>query len=310
MAFRSSRGKKAGRLDNLRASLLMIGAMLGFAIEDAFIKALSARLPTGEILMILGAGGAIAFGLLARASGETMFSRAFLSPLVITRNLGELVGSAGFVTAITLSPLTLASAIIQANPLVVTAGAALFLGEKVGPRRWAAIAVGLVGVLMVVKPGSDAFVPASLFAVVAVFGLGARDLATRRVPNHISTIVLAAYAFGAIVPTGAFLMLWGGPPLWPMPAEWALLAGGILIGVVAYYAITAAMRVGEISFVTPFRYTRLVFAMVIGIAIFGEDPDALTWAGAAVIIASGLYTFVREAQLRRRAASHAAAPSL
>lgn len=288
----------------------MIAAMLGFAVEDAIIKTLSARLPTGEILMILGAGGALAFGLLARASGDTLFSRAFLSPLVVIRNLGELIGSAGFVTAITLSPLTLASAIIQANPLVVTAGAALFFGERVGPRRWAAIALGLVGVLLVVKPGSDAFVPASLFAVLAVFGLGARDLATRRVPRTISTTVLAAYAFGAIVPTGAFLMIWGGSALWPTVGEWALLAGGVLIGVCAYYAITAAMRVGEISFVTPFRYTRLVFAMAIGIAVFGEDPDALTWAGAAIIVGSGLYTFAREAQIRRRAAFHAAAPPL
>ena len=119
-------------MENLRGSALMVLAMAGFALEDMFIKRLADDLPVGQILMLLGAGGAVIFGLAALSRGHALLSRDLLTWPVMLRNLGELIGTIGFVTAIALTPLSSASAILQATPLAVTLGAALFLREQVG----------------------------------------------------------------------------------------------------------------------------------------------------------------------------------
>lgn len=282
-------------MENLRAILLITASMAGFALEDALIKGLSASLPTGQILMLLGLGGALFFGLMARANGHHAVSRLALGRAVMLRNLGEAMGAVGFVTAIVLTPLSSASAILQATPLAVTLGAALFLDEDVGWRRWSAIAAGFLGVLMIIRPGLEGFQPASLFAVLGVAGLALRDLATRVVPREVPTQVLACYGFAILVPGGALqLLLFADPVTLPDARQWALLGLTLGIGLVAYYAITTAMRIGQIAVIMPFRYTRLIFAMIVGALAFGERPDAMTLAGSAVIIGSGLYTLYRE----------------
>jgi len=257
-------------------------------------------MPVGQIVMALGLGGAAIFAAICAGQGRRLFTRDLLARPVLLRNTGEMAGTMCFVTAIALTPLSSASAILQATPLAVTLGAALFLGEPVGWRRWSAILAGFAGVLMVVRPGLEGFVPASLFAVGAVVGLAVRDLATRAVPAAISSMQLSAYAFATVVPAGAILLAFGSGPVVPGAAELRDLGLALACGVAAYYAIVAAMRVGEVAVVTPFRYTRLVFALVIGVAVFAERPDAWTLAGAAVIVASGLYTLMREARLGRR----------
>ncbi|MFV2053023.1 DMT family transporter [Aliiroseovarius sp. YM-037] len=288
-------------MDNTRGILLMVAAMAGFAIEDMFIKSVAEVMPIGQIIIALGAGGALAFAIVAIRKGDPLVSRDLLCTPVILRNLAEIVGTIGFVTAIALTPLSSASAIIQATPLVVTLGAALFLGAEVGWRRWSAIIVGLIGVLIIIRPGLSGFEPASLFAVQAVIGLAIRDLATRAVPPGISSVKLSAYGFAMLIPTGTVLLLvMEQSMVTPTPGVTAALCAGILVGVFAYYAITAAMRVGEIAVVTPFRYTRLIFALIIGVTVFNERPDAWTLIGAAIIIASGLYTLTREHRLQRR----------
>lgn len=287
---------------NLRGSLLMVFAMAAFAIEDMFIKYLATDISTGQILMMLGFGGALFFGLLALRRGARLFSRDLLLRPVLLRNLGEVIGTMGFVTAIALTPLSSASAILQATPLAVTLGAALFLGETVGWRRWSAILVGFAGVLLIIRPGLDGFQPASLFAVQGVIGLAMRDLATRATPDRIGAMQLSAYAFATLVPTGLVLLLVQDHGLVdPNPVQWGQLTGAMLLGLMGYYAIVAAMRTGEVSVVTPFRYSRLIFAIVIGVWVFGERPDALTLIGAVLIVASGLYTLLREARIRHRA---------
>ena len=287
--------------DNLRGAALMTLAMAGFALEDAFIKILSGTLPVGQIFVMLGMGGALAFAALARLKGQAVFFAGALSRPVLIRNFGEMIAATGYVTAIALTPLSSAAAIIQATPLAVTLGAALFMGAEVGWRRWAAILVGFAGVLMIIRPGMAGFEPNSLFAVMGVIGLAIRDLATRAVPKHISSVQLSAHAFAVVVPVGALMLAIGGGGVIPTPAIWASFAGALFFGVLAYYWIVGAMRVGEVAVVTPFRYTRLIFALAIGMLIFGERPDLTTLLGAGVIIASGLYTFVRERRLARRA---------
>lgn len=287
-------------VENLRGITLMVAAMLGFALEDMMIKAMADRLPTWEILVILGLGGGSVFALTAKLRGEVFWSRDLLSGPVIQRNLGELIGTLGFVSAIALIPLATASAILQATPLVVTMGAALFLGAQVGWRRWSAIVVGLFGVLLILRPGLDGFDANALFAVMAVLGLSLRDLATRTVDRSISTARLSAYAFYTLVPVGLIWGSFGPPPVLPNIANLGHIIGAMAFGVTGYYAIVGAMRIGDVAVVTPFRYVRLVFAILIAMAVFGEYPDALTLIGGSIVIASGVYTFLRERRLARR----------
>lgn len=286
-------------MDNLRGALLMTLAMLGFAFEDMLIKLMAGALPTWQIIASLGAGGALVFGALTAARGQRLFPASVLHPAVLLRNLGELIGTLGFVTAIVLIPLSTASTILQATPLAVTLGAALFLGEPVGWRRWSAILVGFAGVMLVLRPGGAGFEPAALFAVQGVIGLTIRDLATRRAPAVASSLQLTFLAFLTLIPTSLILAaVVGTPAVWPGLRDWSLLASAVVLGSLAYYAIVAAMRVGEVSFVTPFRYSRILFALGIGMVVFGERPDAQTLIGAAVIVASGLYTLWRERKQR------------
>lgn len=281
--------------DNLRGALLMTMAMAGFALEDMFIKLLAGAVPIGQILVMLGAGGAVVFATLAMRKGQALFSADMASRAMVIRNIGEVVGTVGFVLGFVLASLSTASAILQATPLVVTLGAALFLGAQVGWRRWSAILVGLFGVLLIVRPGMAGFEPASLWAVIGVLGLATRDLATRAAPARISGFQMSAWAFGLMAPTGA-LMMWvmGSTPVIPNATQTGLLLCTLIIGVAAYYTVVAAMRVGEIAVVTPFRYTRMVFALIVALSVFGERPDALTYIGAAIIVAAGLFTLWRE----------------
>ena len=282
-------------MDNLRGAVLMVASMLAFAVEDMFIKLLAVTLPIGQILFMLGAGGALAFAIAVLVQGDRLFVPVMLSVPIGLRAAGEFIGTLGFISAIALTPLSSASAILQATPLVVTMGAALFLGEAVGIRRWGAICVGLIGVLFIIRPGTDSFEPLSLLALLAVFGLGIRDLATRRVPSTISTMQLSFLGFLVVVPAGVLLALLSGQPFIVLSTQtWIYFGAAFVVGLFAYYGIVAAMRVGEVSFVTPFRYTRLVFAMGIGLVVFNEAPDAFTYLGAAIIVASGIYTVWRE----------------
>lgn len=286
-------------MENLRGAALMTLAMLGFAVEDMFVKLLAGVFPTWQIIGILGVGGACVFGTLTLLRREILFPRAALSRTVLVRNLGELIGTVGFVTAIALTPLSSASAILQATPLAVTLGAALFFHEPVGWRRWSAILAGFVGVLLIIRPGMDAFDPLSLFAVMGVVGLALRDLATRNVPRATSSFQLSFLAFMTLIPAALLLSFYSPRGLvMPEASHWGLILGAVVMGVASYYAIVAAMRIGEVSFVTPFRYSRLIFALVIGMAVFHETPDMPMLIGATIIVGSGIYTLWRERKLR------------
>ena len=229
---------------------------------------------------------------------QALFSRNFLTGPVLLRSLGELIGTIGFVTALALTPISSASAILQATPLAVTLGAALFLGETVGWRRWSAILAGFAGVVLVIRPGMSGFEPNSLFALLAVVGLGMRDLVTRRVRGDVTSLQLSYLAFLTLIPASVILAsvsdrAWVAPE----PQMWALVGAAVLAGTLAYYAIVAAMRIGEVSYVTPFRYSRIIFALIVGVVVFDERPDAIMLAGAAIIVGSGIYTVWRERKL-------------
>lgn len=287
--------------DNTRAALLMVGSMAFFAVEDLFLKRCAEALPPGQVLALTGAAGACVFWALAAGQRQRVLTVDALRGMPLVRTLAEAAAAVLYILALALAPLTMTSALLQASPLVVVAGAALFLGEKVGWRRWASILVGFAGVLVILKPWDADFDPTGLLTVACVVVLAARDLATRVMPARIGTFQVATWAYLGLVPAGTALMAGMGQAfVWPTPGQWAGLGGALVSGLFGYYAVVAAMRLGEVSVVAPFRYTRLVFALVIAMVFLGERPEGTTLLGAGLVVGSGLYAFARA---RRKRAS-------
>ena len=287
---------------NARENILGIGfiviAMAGFAVEDAIIKQLTSRLSPGQIMVMIGLGGTLGFYILARYNGQKLTQEIAFNRWVVGRTLSELVGTGFFVLSLAMVPITTISAIIQVSPLLVTLGAAVLLREKVGVRRWSAIMIGLLGVVIILRPWSAEFDAAALLAVLGVVGLSARDLATRPIPNKTPSLVLAILGFGATIPAGLILMVFDTRLFVPTSQESLLIGASIFIGVGAYYCIVTAMRLGDVSAVVPFRYSRLVFGVAIGAWYFDETLDFWTVIGSAVVVSSGLYALWRESTQR------------
>ncbi len=278
--------------DNQRGALYMTISMAGFAVEDVFVKAAAQALPLGQVLLTIGLLGMLMFAALARAKGEAVLPPAFLSSAMLIRSVFEVTGRLFYGLAITLTALSTTSAILQATPLVVVAAAAFVFGEKVGWQRWAAVLVGFLGVLVILRPGSD-FSTLSLLAVVGLLGFAGRDLATRAAPKGLSNRQLGALGFAMLASAGAILLVITGGAKTPDPVTLWLLVGGTLFGTAGYHALTYAMRTGDVSAVTPFRYTRLVFALILAMVLFGERPDLATWIGAALVVGSGIFALTR-----------------
>jgi len=297
-------------MDNVKGIVLLLVAMVGFTIEDLFIKQLSGSLPVGQILILIGLGAGLVFLVALAVQGQSLRNRAAWQPMPVLRALAEGGAAMSFATALALVDISVVAAVFQATPLAITMGAALFLGEQVGWRRWSAIFVGFIGVLMIIRPGLDGFEPNALLVLISVLCVAARDLMTRRMNANIPSFVVSVQAYAAVIVAGVILLLITGQPVAaPTSFEWGMLAGGTLFGVIAYYGIVTATRIADAAVITPFRYSRLVFSMIGGAIVFAERPDTMTLAGSALIIATGLYTFVRERRLARRAARMAAQPA-
>lgn len=281
-------------MHTVRAISLMILAMALLALSDLFIKLAGRTAPVGQIMLFLSLGGSALFVALARLRRVALITPDFWHPMVMLRNGCEIIGGIGLVIGITYIPLTTFAAIMQVAPILVTLGGAVFLRENVGWRRWAAVMAGLIGMLIVLRPGTAAFEPVALFAVLGVSGLAMRDLVTRLAPANIPSLTLSTWGFSATIPAGAILLAILGDALIWEPLTLAHIAGGVVVTTAGYLAITTAMRMAPVSIVAPFRYTRLIFTTGLGMMFFGERPDGPTILGAAIILAAGLYTFQRE----------------
>jgi drug/metabolite transporter (DMT)-like permease len=288
------------RSENVTGILLMLAAMALFAVEDLFLKWAASGLPLGQIILVSGALGAPVFMVMAWRKGQGIFVKDALHPAVIVRNTGEIIGTASFVAALAVVPLGTVAAVLQAMPLAVTMGAALIFGDKVGWRRWTAISVGFAGVILVIRPGAEAFQPEALLVLVTVAGMSLRDLAARRIPARVTTAQVSAWGLMAVTLLGAAMLAISGGARGTSGWETAILFGAVVFGTAGYWAVTAATRTGEVAVVAPFRYSRLVFSMSLGVIFLAERPDALTLCGAALIVGSGLYAFARE-RARKRA---------
>ena len=285
--------------ENLRGSLWMCLAMLGFGLEDAFFKAAT---QTGDV----SAGvGTIQFGLLAmalyglyaRIYGVPIWTLEYIKRDLLVRTGFEIVGRAFFALSLAYTPLSTTSAILQAAPLVVMLGAALGLKERIGPRRWAAMAVGFIGVLLVVQPSASGLAPNAIFALLGMIGFAGRDLMTRMAPPHVHEAQLGILGFAVVTCAGVAITFFEtGSPRVPALAPGLLLCGTALCGVLGYTAMTFAMRTGEVGVVAPFRYTRLLVALALAFLLFGERPDTSTLAGAALIVGAGVYSLLQDAR--------------
>ncbi|WP_298557300.1 DMT family transporter [uncultured Aliiroseovarius sp.] len=290
-------------MQNIRGIILITFSMAAFAAEDTFIKSMSRGIPVSEVLIFLGLGGMIAFGVMTyiqRSTLAPLVHRDMRSPIMLWRNASEAVAAMFFITALSLVPLSTVAAVFQATPLAITAGAALFLGEQVGWRRWSAIGIGFIGVLIIIRPGGDTFQLAALLPLGAVITIAVRDLLTRQMDPSIPSVSVAFYGFASVVPAGIILAPINDSFVMPQGIEWAYMLGAVICGVSGYYAIVQAMRIAETAIIMPFRYMRLIFSMILGMLIFAERPDSWTYLGATIVIGTGIYMFVRERQTRVR----------
>lgn len=279
---------------NLKAIAFLSVSMAAFAFDDMFIKLASAEIGVGQVLAIQSTFALLYFAWLARAKGQSITRQALLSRPLLIRHFGEATGAVCFVVALSLMPISNASAILQAAPLAVTLGAALILRETVGWRRWIAVLAGFAGVLFVIRPGLDGFTAASLFAVAAAFGLALRDLFTRAVPRTIPTEIIALVSNAVVLAASVILQSATSHWSWMSPYTTTMVLCASFFAIIAIHLVTIALRIGEVSVIAPFRYVRIVMAIGFGVVVFGERPDMYTWAGICLIVASGLYTIYRE----------------
>ena len=274
--------------------MFMAVSMAGFTCNDALVKLASAHMNPGQVMLVRGIFATALVTLLAWHQGALKTPRLVLHPMIGVRAFGELGATIFFLISLQHLPIANVSAILQALPLAVTMGAALFLGEGVGWRRWVAIAVGFTGVMIVVRPGFEGFNVFALLALISVTFCAVRDLATRRLPPEVPTLLVSTVTAAAITLCGAVsLVPFGG---WtPMEPEYVGLLGltAVLV-LIGYQFIIKAMRTGDISFIAPFRYTALLWAIMLGYLIFGDVPDTAMIVGAVIIVGSGLYTLYRE----------------
>ncbi|SMX39705.1 EamA-like transporter family protein [Octadecabacter ascidiaceicola] len=282
--------------DNMRAALLIMVSMAAFTVNDALMKLAAPNLPFFQQIFMRGVLITIGLFILAAIWGHLHYKPDPKDRLLTAlRTLAEAVGTVFFLTALFSIPIANLSAILQALPLTVTLAAAVFLGEPVGWRRIVAILIGFVGVAIIIRPEAEGFSIYALYGVAAVIAVTFRDLAARKLSKAIpSSRVALAAAIGVTLMAGAGSYI--ERETWVMPnlGETLLLLGAALCLMAGYISAVAGMRLGEIGFVAPFRYTSLIVALILGFVLFDEWPDFWTMVGAAIVVATGLFTIYRE----------------
>ncbi|MEP2718659.1 DMT family transporter [Pseudophaeobacter sp.] len=284
---------------NQRGAFLMMGAMAAFTFNDTLVKMIGTSLPLSQILVLRGVMATVLIYALARYQGSL---RLRLSRrdwvLVALRCLAEAGATFLFLTALMRMPIANITAVLQMLPLTVTLGAALLFQEPVGWRRMLAILAGFCGMLLIVRPGPDGFDAASIYALGAVACVTLRDLSTRRMSPNVPSMTVTLLASFSVLAFGvvySFFQDWEPAS----PVQLGLLAGAACIILLGYLGSVMAMRVGDVAVVSPFRYTGLLWALILGWAVFGDWPDMLTLIGGSIVVAAGLFTLYRERQQAR-----------
>lgn len=285
--------------DNLHGAMIMTLCMVAFGLNDTVMKFVAQDMPLYQAITLRGFFVMVLTAIVApRLGGLRLRIPADARGPMVWRMIGEIASTILFLNALQHMAMGDLSAIMQALPLVVMVAAALFFGETLGWRRIGAVVAGFGGVLLILRPGGEVFGPWAIVAVGAMAMVALRDLATRKFGGDISSATIAFYAATGVTIIGLAISLGQG---WVMPSlsQILLLLMGSAFLTVGYVSAVASMRVGEISYVAPFRYTSLLVAIAMGLIVFGEWPDLWTWAGSGLVVAAGIYTIWREAQLSR-----------
>lgn len=282
---------------NLRGIFAMMASMFALTLNFAFVKLAGGSLPVGEVLFLRGLIAATIIAVAAIVTGAYARYRDAAHTTVIWRTICECGAAVLFVTALMRTPIADATVILQVMPIMITAGAALWLGERVHWRRWAAIVCGLIGVVIVIRPGLAAFQWPSLLLLASVLLSAVRDVSTRRMPAGIPTVLVALVASSTLSLLGLSFCLVED---WVQPDAAALLqvgGSGLLLSV-GLFTVVLAMRGGELSIIAPFRYSAVIWAVILGYLLWGETPDLPTVIGALIIVGSGVYISYRERSVR------------
>ena len=291
---------------NLKGALYMTLSMAGFTLNDTCVKLVAETVPLFQIVFLRGLATTVMLAIMVQMTVGLRWSMPRRDrPLVALRTLAEVAAMVAFLLALTNMAIANATAILAALPLAVTLGAAVVFGHPVGWRRLMAILVGFAGVMLIVQPGTEGFNVWSLSALLAVVIITARDLLTRAFSPEVPSMTVAVLTAGAVCIFGGVASVF---TTWaPMgPAEVALtLAASVLI-IVGYVFSIMVMRIGDVGFVSPFRYTSLIFALLLGLVIFDEFPNMLALIGGTIVMATGIFTLLRERMVARAAARAAA----
>lgn len=273
--------------------------MAAFTFNDALLKLVGDSMNMGQAMLLRGIVTTVLVGTLGWMNGALRLPRQALHPVVLMRVVADSLTTAFYLIALQNMAFSNTVAIYQALPLAVTVGAMVFFGEYVGWRRWLAIGFGFLGVLVIVQPGTDAFNPSTILVICAVAAAAARDMLMRKVPATIPTTLVSLVTSCSATIFGALLVQPLGGWSTPSAGDLTVLAIAALAVAAGYQFFIIAGRIGEMSFVAPFRYTSLLWGVVLGFAMFGERPDAVMLTGASMILASGLYMLYRERVVRK-----------
>lgn len=280
--------------DNMRGAGLMMVAMAAYTFNDACMKALSGEIPMFQSVFLRGVLSTMLLLIVARARGGLRFNLPRREwGLIAIRAASEVAATVFFLTALFNMPIASVTAILQVLPLTVALAAAVFLREPLGWRRMLAILVGFIGVLIIVRPGADGFNIYAISAMMAVVFVTIRDLVVRRMSASVPSMTVAISASAAVtISFGLASLTVEWVPLGL--AHMGLIFTAALFLLAGYISSVTVMRVGEIGFTAPFRYTGLIWAMILGWLVFAEWPDNLTLIGAGIIVATGVFTLYRE----------------
>lgn len=284
---------------NSKGIFLMIISMASFAVGDTFVKISGAFLSPAQIMLFLIAGGLIIFAMIAKFKGENLLDRRAFSPVLLIRYLAEMIGLVAMIMGLTKIPLSVVGTVTQASPILVAAGAVFFFKEIVSWRRWSSIVIGFIGVVLVIQPGGQNLDYAVIWAVVALVAFSIRDLVTRLTPPDIPSASIATFTMIAAFPFTIAWVFFSNEKLFPPGIDWAVVSSMIILGSFGYLLLITSLRLGELSAIMPFRYSRIVFLLILGVLVFGERPTLSMLVGSALILISGLYIMWRERVIKQ-----------
>ena len=278
--------------------LAMIGAGMAMISTDACLRVAIPEIGLGEAIMGRGFLTCLILGLIAVVQGVRWRHPGLSSRAMGVRIAGEVGAGMLFNAALQKMPIANASAILQFIPLVTTVAAAWLFAERVGWQRWLAAFAGLAGVFLILKPGTAGFTWWSLLAVAAMLCMSIRDLATSRIDPTTPTLPIGAVSAAFAGLSSLVLLPFGA---WPVPSVHAMgmvFAAAILMSA-GFICLVVAMRSAEMSALAPFRYCVILWAILIGIVVWGEIPDLLAILGILIVVGAGLASFMRERRLAR-----------